>query len=111
MIILEDYRKTETLLRKLGGLSKGFGFTINVCDQLLEAPSEEEALKLEVLELASKNEVLEGENATLTENNTQLMSELEASKSETEEPRKKMNAEKEPRKRRTKAEMEADKNK
>ncbi len=41
MIILENYRKTESLLRKLGGLAKGFGFTITVSD---EDPEKDEVI-------------------------------------------------------------------
>ncbi len=120
MIILENYRKTDKLLRKLGGLAKGFGFTYTVTDKVEEAVKDEDS-QAEILELASKNEALEGENTTLTESNSQLVSELKTSKGELTEANHKIEelnkqlqsepAPKEPRKRRTKAEMEADKEK
>lgn len=117
MIILEDYRKTEKLLRKLGGLSKGFGFTVTVSDETKDDSGEAiNILKSDILELNSKIEVLQGENETLIGINSQLVNESKASKVEIKELNSKIKdlnkapiETKEPRKRRTKEEMEADK--
>jgi hypothetical protein len=126
MIVLKGYKKEAALMVRLKKLSRVFGFTVEREFVNPESNEESEGLKSEILQLNSKTEALEGENIVLTENHEQLNNELVVAKdliSERDAQVLELNAKidelnsqlnsktevKEPRKRRTKAEIEADK--